>query len=319
MKFISLVLLLFNFVNAHVYMAQPVVRHSKYSDYYLKNNLVNYNIMAPLEQDVDHFSFPCKGFPEGPAITTVNGNEISMTFTGDSIPVHNGGHCQFGLVINDKFVVFKQLIRTCFLYTGTYSMIIPKGLEGKFVLFYTYINSIGNREYYMDCADIIIRDNPPLGNNIEVVGNELVVANLKNYFTIPEFPNKSDYDGSEKIINSNIITINIPVSGSTPSPDTTQKHTTYIISTSSLYFTTTSYLNTTTNQTDVFNISTTTHQPQVLPSTTNQTDVFNISTTTHQPQVLPSTTQQIVNNSYKLSINYFNFILIGYLTILYIT
>ena len=48
-------------VNAHVFMSSPPSRRNKYSSYYRSRNLVDYNIMAPL--NTPGYSFPCKGFP----------------------------------------------------------------------------------------------------------------------------------------------------------------------------------------------------------------------------------------------------------------
>jgi len=196
-----------NTVMAHVEMKFPYPRKSKYSEYYVKNNLVDYNLMAPLNAG---YSFPCKGFPKGPSTTTINGNTINVELQGSAI--HGGGHCQFGITTNDKeFIVLNTVIKNCLLGGMTYSFQLPSDFpETDITVFWTWVNAIGNREYYMDCADVTIK-NGNKNKQATVEGLELLVLNWPGYTTIPEFPNPGMYDGSElfdtrKKTSMNVIT-----------------------------------------------------------------------------------------------------------------
>jgi len=188
-------------------MQFPVARRSKYSEYYVNNGLVDYNIIAPINEG---YSFPCKGFPKGPSTTTINGNTINVELQGSAI--HGGGHCQFGITTNDKeFIVLNTVIKNCLLGGMTYSFQLPSDFpETDITVFWTWVNAIGNREYYMDCADVTIK-NGNKNKQATVEGLELLVLNWPGYTTIPEFPNPGMYDGSElfdtrKKTSMNVIT-----------------------------------------------------------------------------------------------------------------
>ena len=190
-----LVILFLNILGvfAHAYMKSPPVRRSKYSQYYLQNGLVDYNIMAPINAG---YSFPCKGFPKGPSTTVITGNSINIEIEGSA--THGGGHCQFGITINDNdFVVLKTVKSNCLLNGMSYTFSLPDNIPSTDItVFWSWINALGNREYYMDCADVTINN----GNRNEgavVTGLDLLVLNLPGYQTIPEFGNPGMYDGSD--------------------------------------------------------------------------------------------------------------------------
>lgn len=206
----------------------PPSRKNKYSDYYIINNLVDYNIMAPL--NTNGYTFPCKGFPVGPPTQTFNSNIITVTLEGSAI--HGGGHCQFGISYDDThFLVLKTVIRNCLLDTMTYQFTLPLNTpSGNLTLFWTWVNAIGNREYYMECADIQVNNNNDDANNVRLYGKELIIVDLPGYTYLPEFPNIDMYDGRELFINakSYYITLsNIPPShsDSDPSPSSSQSDT----------------------------------------------------------------------------------------------
>ena len=186
--------------NSHAFMKYPVCRRSQYSPYYLDKDLVDYNIMAPL--NTYGYKFPCKGFPKGPPVDTITSNKVKINIE-TPLPMHGGGHCQFGISYGDKtFIVLRQVISSCLLNDSKYEMTLPSIPNGKVTIFWTYINAIGNREYYMDCADVIIDIKD---NNItdEINGKELIIVNLPGYEIIPEFPKKGMYDGRDLLENAN--------------------------------------------------------------------------------------------------------------------
>lgn len=186
LKYIIASILSFSSVcNSHIFMNTPPSRHNLYSEYYVSNNLVNYNLRSPLNVDPDFFTFPCKGFAMGPPTYSFYNNNITMTLEGTAI--HGGGHCQFGITYdNINFVVLKTVLNTCLLDGLSFSFNLPDTApDGSLTIFWTWINRIGNREYYMECADVNV-----ISNNInsgKVDGKELFIANLPNYPYIPEW------------------------------------------------------------------------------------------------------------------------------------
>ena len=241
---------------SHIFMKEPIVRRSRYSSYYLSNNLVDYNIMAPL--NTNNYQFPCKGFPVKKAISTITTDFINVELESvTDLDKHRGGHCQFGISFNNNdFIVLKQVIRNCVIDSMFYTIDLPKNIpDGKLIFFWSWINAIGNREYYMDCADIQLsrRNIAPFFSPI--IGKKLLVVNLPGYKTIPEFPNKNSYDGSELLLNIDDITLPFPSNYFTTS---VSDNTTSVIET----FTTTKQpMNFTTTQ---FNIITT---PEIISTT----------------------------------------------------
>jgi hypothetical protein len=188
-------------------MREPVSRHSKYSSYYLNTNQVSYNLNSPLYSAPDYFTFPCKGFLKGPATQTINGNQVQVTLEGTA--THGGGHCQFGISYDDNtFLVLKVVFSTCLLDSMSYQFELPPGTpSGDTTVFWSWINRIGNREYYMECADVNIQ-NGNTNRNVNLPGKELIVANILNYPVIPEFASPQAYDGADLFQTQKSITIN---------------------------------------------------------------------------------------------------------------
>ncbi len=167
-------------------MNDPASRKNKYSKEYREQGNVDYNIMAPLYHDGSTFPFPCKGFPKGLSTKTINGNTVSVTLEGSAI--HGGGHCQFGVTYDDNtFVVLKTVIGDCLISGMNYNFDLPPNIpSGDITVFWTWVNKIGNRDYYMECADITVNNDN--GNNlpVEIQGKELLVVNILDKPIIPE-------------------------------------------------------------------------------------------------------------------------------------
>jgi hypothetical protein len=173
-------------IYGHIFMSDPPSRKNKYSKKYTEQGNVDYNIMAPLYYNGLKFPFPCKGFPKGPSTKTINGNKVCIKLEGSS--VHGGGDCQFGVTYDDStFVVLKTVIDNCLIDGMNYNFDLPLNIpSGEITVFWTWINRIGNRDYYMECADITV--NNPNGNNfpVEIKGKELLVVNILGKTIIPE-------------------------------------------------------------------------------------------------------------------------------------
>ena len=171
---------------AHIFMNDPPSRKNKYSKEYNAQGNVDYNIMAPLYHDGATFPFPCKGFPKGPSTKTINGNTVNIKLEGSA--THGGGHCQFGVTYDDStFVVLKTVTDNCLISGMDYNFDLPSNIpSGDITVFWTWVNRLGNREYYMECADITV--NNPNGNNspVEIQGKELLVVNILGKTIIPE-------------------------------------------------------------------------------------------------------------------------------------
>ncbi|ORX98805.1 hypothetical protein K493DRAFT_213751 [Basidiobolus meristosporus CBS 931.73] len=177
-------------VMAHMSMTKPAPRNSKYNSFY-KGDAIDYNMDAPLN---DGYAYPCRGYGAGPSVATYTaGGSVQVQLDGGA--PHNGGHCQFSLSVDGgkTFVVLKTVLGDCMIATRSYTVDIPKSApNGKVIFGWTWINKTGNREYYMNCADITIQG----GSGQCVSGPKNLIANLPGYTTIPEFTS-GGYDGTD--------------------------------------------------------------------------------------------------------------------------
>ncbi|ORZ34623.1 hypothetical protein BCR44DRAFT_120912 [Catenaria anguillulae PL171] len=168
-------------VKSHMMMTSPAPRQARNNPG--PNGEIDYNGTSPLGV------FPCKGFARQQSVLTVAaGESIPITIAGGA--PHDGGHCQFALSYDDQtFVVIDTIIRECVRRSNPFftTVTVPAGAPaGNATLAWTWINAIGNREYYMSCADITITNPSPTS---ELVGPALLVAHLPGFteFSFPEF------------------------------------------------------------------------------------------------------------------------------------
>ncbi|KAI9220741.1 hypothetical protein BC828DRAFT_405543 [Blastocladiella britannica] len=168
--------------HAHMMMSVPPPRQWKTNPG--PGGEIDYSYTAPLGV------FPCKGYPAQAPVTTVEaGSSIPVTLSGGA--PHDGGHCQFALSYdNDKtFVVVSTIIRDCMRYANPAQLSVPippTAPSGRATLAWAWINAVGNREYYMNCADIQITGGS--GPSGSLIGPQLLVADLPgSAFTFPEF------------------------------------------------------------------------------------------------------------------------------------
>jgi hypothetical protein len=89
------------------------------------------------------------------------------------------------VAIDKTFVVVKTVIGNCLLDSMSFSFGLPENAKGGDVtVFWTWINRIGNREYYMECADVTVNTN---GDSTNINGKELLIVNLPGYPTVQEW------------------------------------------------------------------------------------------------------------------------------------
>ncbi|KAJ9087905.1 hypothetical protein DSO57_1028485 [Entomophthora muscae] len=166
-------LLVLRGVLGHMELLTPAPRRSKYNTNYAEGD-IDYSMSSPLNDDGR--DFPCLGYPRGPPSAAYRaGKSISVSIIGTA--PHNGGHCQFSISYDGiKFVVLKTIMGKCPAPRRKFSVKIPPSAgTGAAVFAWTWINRSGQREFYMNCADINI-----LGKKKgHITGHELLVANYK--------------------------------------------------------------------------------------------------------------------------------------------
>ncbi|ORX91668.1 hypothetical protein K493DRAFT_166756, partial [Basidiobolus meristosporus CBS 931.73] len=131
----------------------------------------DYDMVNPLG------TYPCKGYGQGGIVQTVKaGASVQVKIGG--IAKHSGGHCQFAISYDQgkTFAVLDTIYGDCLIASTQYSVNIPStaGSSKNAVFAWTWINKIGNREYYMNCADLEIQG---LADDY-IAGPKLLVVNL---------------------------------------------------------------------------------------------------------------------------------------------
>ncbi|KAI8321090.1 hypothetical protein GQ54DRAFT_250612, partial [Martensiomyces pterosporus] len=124
-----------------------------------------------------------------PSATWSAGQSVTVKFAPGGAP-HGGGHCQFSLSYDGgkTFVVVHEELEHCFFNGAAdvrqYTFNLPSNLPSsdKAVFAWTWVNAVGNREFYMNCADVAIK-----GTSSSYTGKEVTIANHNGYPTIPEF------------------------------------------------------------------------------------------------------------------------------------
>ncbi|KAJ2363184.1 hypothetical protein IW150_006804 [Coemansia sp. RSA 2607] len=123
-----------------------------------------------------------------PCTTWTAGQQVSVQFAPGGAP-HGGGHCQYSLSYDggNTFVVVYEVLEHCFGADNNqrdFSFTLPSTLPSsdKVVFAWTWVNAIGNREFYMNCADVAIK-----GGSGTYTGKQMTIANHAGYPTIPEF------------------------------------------------------------------------------------------------------------------------------------
>ncbi|KAJ2842031.1 hypothetical protein J3B02_005701, partial [Coemansia erecta] len=130
-----------------------------------------------------------------PSATWTAGQSVTVKFN-PSAAIHSGGNCEFSISYDGgkTFAVIHQELRYCFLGSkpasltntatvSSYTFNLPADLPSsdKAVFAWTWVNASGNREFYMNCADVAIKG----GSSSSYTGKEMTIANYPGYPTIP--------------------------------------------------------------------------------------------------------------------------------------
>ncbi|KAJ1999961.1 hypothetical protein GGI04_004347 [Coemansia thaxteri] len=164
-------------------MREPPPRRSKFSKFYITADDVDYNMKSPLN---GKNGYPCRKSAPGPVQgTLVAGQDLKVFF--DGMATRQGGDCQFAISYDNgtSFAVIWDKLGNCFLDTvnGGYEVPIPDRLPAAkdAVFAWTWIPAVGERSYFMNCADVRIEN---YGKQESYTGKELLVVNVPGKTTV---------------------------------------------------------------------------------------------------------------------------------------
>ncbi|KAI7834001.1 hypothetical protein BX661DRAFT_139911, partial [Kickxella alabastrina] len=164
-------------VNAHISLSKPCPRFSEYcgktSNLPSGVSTLDGNINQPIGSATTgvYLEF-CKTSKEwvNTVDTLTAGSSYQVTFASHAVS-HSGGHCEFSVSYDSgkTFVVIHQELRYCFVgkkpsaitnevSVFSYTFDIPSDLPSsdRAIFAWTWVNASGNREFYMNCADVEI-------------------------------------------------------------------------------------------------------------------------------------------------------------------
>ncbi|KAJ3081484.1 hypothetical protein HK102_002315 [Quaeritorhiza haematococci] len=146
------------------------------------------HLRSPLAPEAGR-PFPCQGKSVKSNIVSLRaGQELPVTIEGGA--PHGGGHCQFALSYDNgvTWVVLRTVLDDCLKPEAPnnglqWSVPIPSDAPNadEALFAWTWINRIGNREYYMNCVDVSISGG---SNGGSLTGPRLLVANLPGFVTV---------------------------------------------------------------------------------------------------------------------------------------
>ncbi|KAF0556900.1 lytic polysaccharide monooxygenase/carbohydrate-binding module family 19 protein [Gigaspora margarita] len=227
MKFISALIItfvtLFSLVSAHSSMLYPPVRgHPKNPNTAVQDFAC---IIAPLNGGggCNPKPFPCGGYPMDKKVVTTfkagqvidvkffnpNFQNIKTANPNNDQARHNGGLCEFALSYDGgkTYTVIATYHKTCpDIFFENWKVKIPENAPscdnpGKCIFSWSWINAVGAREFYQNCADIklvgnsteplpiidITRANLPIfKNTITPEGDPKNTGNAKGSGPLPE-------------------------------------------------------------------------------------------------------------------------------------
>ncbi|XHG04206.1 hypothetical protein AWENTII_007484 [Aspergillus wentii] len=147
--------LLASSVSAHMQMSKPYPLRSPLNKD--ADGQKDYSYTNPLSTDGS--DYPCKGYADDDFNATAHyelGGEYDLELSGSA--VHGGGSCQIGLSYDkgETIRVIHSMLGGCPI-DKKYKFKIPENAkEGNALLSWTWFNKVGNREMYMNCAQVTI-------------------------------------------------------------------------------------------------------------------------------------------------------------------
>ncbi|KAJ1976508.1 hypothetical protein H4R35_002673 [Dimargaris xerosporica] len=187
-----LALFWFGATQAHMAMEQPCPRYSANPKCPPppRGATVDYSIKSPISgpngiiQPLCKYSKPY----DHPVATYEAGTSIPVKFMAGGAS-HGGGHCQFSVSYDGgkTYAALHTILHNCFSDGLNFDIPIPANAppSNRVVFAWTWVNAVGNREFYMNCADIAITGGDTNGS---IDGPQMVVANYgPNTPYVPEF------------------------------------------------------------------------------------------------------------------------------------
>ncbi|KAJ1959397.1 hypothetical protein GGI12_004357 [Dipsacomyces acuminosporus] len=158
----------------------------------------DYNLNSPIGSGGRILAPICKHSTPWPQATEkwTAGQSVTVKFAPPGA-THSGGHCEFSVSYDggQTFVVLHQALKHCFFdriptsgsanLVSSYTFTLPNNLPGidRAVFAWSWVNAVGNREFYNNCADVAI-----VGSAGSYTGKKMTIANYgSGYPTIPEF------------------------------------------------------------------------------------------------------------------------------------
>ncbi|OMJ10996.1 hypothetical protein AYI70_g9975 [Smittium culicis] len=188
----------------HMAISEPCVRNSPRNECNENNRSgkFDYDVTSPIGKSGLVWKPLCRWDGEKDRtnpLTWYAGQTVKVEFFPGGA-THNGGHCQFALSYNGgaDFVVIKDVFKHCFFkdlsfdynnQVREYEIELPHNLPSSdnVVFAWTWINAIGDREYYMNCFDVNI-----IGNGSDnYTGKKLLIANYG-----PSTPHIPEFNGN---------------------------------------------------------------------------------------------------------------------------
>ncbi|KAJ2458310.1 hypothetical protein GGF42_002157 [Coemansia sp. RSA 2424] len=187
----------------------------------------DYNLNSPIGGNGNINQPFCKYPIPWPQVTETwtAGQPVTISFANNGAS-HSGGHCEFSVSFDGgkTFVVLFQELRKCFFTAPpsnggwdsvrSYTFTLPPNLPGSShaVFAWSWVNAIGNREFYMNCADVAI-----VGNAGSYAGKAMTIANYgPAYPTIPEF--MGNYETGVHLYAANTTQVTVTGSGYSNTP-----------------------------------------------------------------------------------------------------
>ncbi|KAF9118918.1 hypothetical protein BGW39_000749, partial [Mortierella sp. 14UC] len=175
---------------------------------------IDYDINSPIGSNLKINQTLCKSsipYPFESRTVYKAGDTIQTAYSLGS--THGGGHCQWALSYDGEktWVVIQTEIRTCLQTTpdmqGSYRIPVKLPADapsGNVTFMWLWINAIGDRELYSNCADIRIEGR----NGGSVQGVAPLIANYgPSNPHFPEFPTAEFPDGHELFATRQQVTI----------------------------------------------------------------------------------------------------------------